>query len=339
MAPAGFSEDLWNGGLRRIRLQNQSMRISILPEVAGKIIEMTDLRSGRNWLWSNSALPHGRPSYGDNFAAELDSGGWDDILLSVTPGQIELPDGTRCDVPDHGDLVGQSWDVDQLGVDDRGNPACALTASGKALAYAWRRTVVLESDRPVLRLDYRLENTGSTPLPWFWCAHPLIAMEPGMLIHIPEGQEILVASVHGMSSANSNGPIRWPWLPTASGRPINLSACFGEPQGGEKFAAKVFVRSTLPGQVSVGSADGSEQLTMRFDSTLVPWLGLWLNNRGWSGSTGSPYLNLGLEPSTVSCDSLAQALAMDEVAFLRPGERREWSVEVSLDPTQAAATS
>jgi hypothetical protein len=164
-------------------------------------------------------------------------------------------------------------------------------------------------------------------------------MEPGMLIHIPEGQEILVASVHGMSGANSNGPIRWPWLPTASGRPINLSACFGEPQGGEKFAAKVFVRSTLPGQVSVGSADGSEQLTMRFDSTLVPWLGLWLNNRGWSGSTGSPYLNLGLEPSTVSCDSLAQALAMDEVAFLRPGERREWSVEVSLDPTQAAATS
>ena len=339
MAFAGFSDDLWNEGLRRICLENQFTRIAILPEVAGKIVEITDRRSGRNWLWSNPGLPFGRPGYGGNFGAALDSGGWDEILLSVTPGPAELPDGTHCDVPDHGDLVWQSWDLDGLGIDDRGNAYCELTASGKALDYIWRRTVVLESSRPVMRLHYGLENTGSSPCPWFWCAHPLIAVEPGMQIHIPEGQEFLLSSAHGMSVASRSGSMRWPWLPVAPDKSINFSTCFGEPHGGGGYAAKVVVRSTSPGQVSVASADGREQLTIRYDSTRLPWLGLWLNNRGWSGATGSPYLNLGLEPSTAPCDSLAQAIAMNEIAFLQPGEIREWSLEVSLHALDTAAAA
>lgn len=131
--------------------------------------------------------------------------------------------------------------------------------------------------------------------------------------------------------------MRWPWLPVAPDKSINLSTCFGEPQGGAGYAAKVFVRSTSPGQVSVGSADGREQLTIRYDSTRLPWLGLWLNNRGWSGAAGSPYLNLGLEPSTAPCDSLAQAIAMNEITFLQPGEIQEWSLEVSLHALETAA--
>jgi hypothetical protein len=59
-------------GLRAVRLENERMSVSLLPEAGGKIAELIDRRSGRNWLWQNQHLPIRRPVYGSDYGRELD---------------------------------------------------------------------------------------------------------------------------------------------------------------------------------------------------------------------------------------------------------------------------
>jgi len=339
MALARYIDDTCHAGLRAVRLENEHLLVTILPDLAGKIVDITDRRTGRNWLWRNPDLAHGVAAGGASFGAALDSGGWDEILLSVAPCVLQLSDGTACQLPDHGDLVGRPWALGAGGLDEDGNAFCELTASGRALPYWWRRRVALAPDRAWLRFDYHLENTGDAHCPFYWCPHPLITGEPGMRVLLAQGQEFRVDSSHGLPAAAAGASLRWPSLPVGVGRSIDLSR-FGEPASSRAgFALKIFVRSTDPAEAVVESADGCEQFILRYDGSTVPWLGLWINNRGWTGSGGRPHLNLGVEPSTASCDSLVESLARDRLPMLRPGERRQWSLELQLRSMRTRANT
>jgi len=314
------------GGLRAIRLENDRLRVSLIPEAGGKIAELTDRRSGRNWLWQNSYLPMRRPIYGSDYGRELDSGGWDEILFSTSPCEVALSDGARRRIPDHGDLVGQVWRIDELATSESGQARCRLRATGRAFDFRWSRVAMLDAERPLLTLEYALENTGDSPWPWAWCAHPLIAVERGMRIDLPIGGEFRLADSARLNLDSAERSFAWPILPLRDGREIDLSASFDSGADVDRFAAKLFVRSGAPGAVSVSSASGMERLKLRYDERKLPWIGLWINNQAWSGMGSPPYLNLGLEPSTSPCESLAQSIAEGWTEVLQPGRLRTWSL-------------
>ncbi len=315
-------------GLRAIRLQNEQTRISIVPEAGGKIAELIDRRSGRNWLWQNPHLPIRRPVYGSDFGRELDSGGWDEILFSTKPCEVGLPDGAQRQIPDHGDLVGQVWKVEESGTLPSGHAVCRLTAIGRAFDFRWSRVAILDAQRALLTLEYSLENTGDARWPWAWCAHPLLAVERGMRIELPAGQKFRVAESMRLNLSPSDSEFDWPRLPLRSGNAIDLSAGFDSES--DRFAAKVFVRSASPGRVGLSSADGTERLQFRYDERQIPWVGLWINNRAWSGCGSPAHFNLGLEPSTTPCESLAETIAAGWTQHLEPGKIRSWSLSIEV---------
>jgi len=74
----------------------------------------------------------------------------------------------------------------------------------------------------------------------------------------------------------------------------------------------------------------AERLSLIFDRKQLPWLGLWINNRGWSGSGSRPHRNLGIEPATTPYDDVADAIRQDAVSWLAAGETRCWSFNVEL---------
>jgi galactose mutarotase-like enzyme len=317
-------------GLRVIRLENERVSVSLLPEAGGKIAEFIDRRSSRNWLWQNPHLPMRRPVYGSDYGRELDSGGWDEILFSTSPCEIGLPGGTQHSVPDHGDLVGQMWKVEESESLESGNAVCCLTTTGRVFDYQWRRVATLDAERPLLTLEYSLENTGNSPWPWAWCAHPLIAVERGMRIELPTGQEFCVADSKRLNVSQPGSEFAWPRLPLCGGSEIDLSASFDSASEPDRFAAKLFVRSASPGAASISTADGAERLTVRYDERQIPWLGLWINNRGWSGCGSQPHLNLGLEPSTSPCESLTESISEGWTEQLEPGKIRTWALSIEV---------
>jgi galactose mutarotase-like enzyme len=317
-------------GLQFVRLENSRLSVSLLPEAGGKIAELRDRRTGRNWLWENPHLPVRRAIYAADYGRELDSGGWDEILFSTDPCDVELPDGRRCAVPDHGDLVGQSWKLLAAETDASQHAVCDLAATGHAFACDWRRIVTLDAERPLLTLRYSLANSGDTAWPWLWCAHPLIAIERGMRIELPSDLAFRVTQTTLPRAEPSSAELRWPRLPLRDGGAVDLGASFADAHELHRFAAKLFVASASPGEIGLCSADAAERLTFRYDASEIPWVGLWINAQSWSGCGSPPYLNLGVEPSTSPCDSLTAAIAEDRAGWLQPGQTRTWSLRVEV---------
>lgn len=324
------SQHLSSAGQREISLRNQHVRVSIQPDAGGKITDLINQRSARNWLWCNPHLPTGKSRYGVDYGRELDSGGWDEVLLSMSPSTLTLGDGLLRHIPDHGDVVGQSWQVLDASVTADGAAICDMTVSGRALQYEFRRIITLGNDNSHLDVSYSLTNGEAFALPWYWSMHALLPAQPDLQIELPRHQDFRVDhSTHGGNGVAAPDH-SWPYLPVRDGTAINLSRCFDEDAAPGRFASKVFVRSPDSGLVSVLAADTGERLAIRYDPADLPWLGLWLNNGGWSGCNSDPYVNLGIEPTTAAFDSLAEAVAADSISWLPSGETRSWALAVEL---------
>ncbi len=307
-----------------VSLQNEYMTISILPAAGGNISAITDRRSGRNWLWQNPHIPISSNRIGEDYGQHLDSGGWDEILLSVSADQIALPGAGKHSIADHGDLVRQCWTAN-VSKNETGNELCETTVTGTTLDYEFRRILTLHRDSPRLSVEYTLSNKEKFAIPWFWCAHPLLDVKPCMRLNLPKG---LRFRVEGEDQAKIRH--QWPTIRFEQNEIIDLSKIFDNDGKTRRFASKIFVRAPEDGTVTVEAPDSHERLTLRFDPEILPWLGLWINNRGWSGCGSEPYRNLGVEPTTAPYDKVSDAIANDAVRWLKPGESCQWTLCVEL---------
>jgi hypothetical protein len=288
-----------------IVLENSSLRVVVDPAMGGKITSLRDQRSGREWLWRNPHLEARPLRYGASYVEELDTGGWDEIFPSVSPCLV-----AGHEIPDHGDLVSLPWEV----IDASANflEMAVTTRFAKC-----RFTRSLRLDGESLEIRYGLENRGDTTVPWLWCAHPLVAIEPGMRIDLPQGTAM---RVDGGVRVEPGESFRWPHLPGLP--PLDVIS-----SGDPSFAIKMFTAAGSVGEVGIVAPDG--RLGLSWDREAVPFLGLWLNCHAWSGCGSAPYFNLGVEPATAPFDSLADAMADPSGRELAPGESQGWSLLVS----------
>jgi len=311
-------------------MQNRHVRVSILPAAGGKIAEIIDRRSGRNWLWRNPHIPFRSAVYGADYGRELDSGGWDEVLLSIAPVDLQLREGPARRIPDHGDVVGQQWSVADASVNDAGDAVCEMAVSGRALRYEFRRTIRLRTDSSCLEMRYSLTNEEAFAWPWYWGAHAMLAGQHDLQIELPAQQQFRIDELAKEIEGAEGHNLEWPHYPLQDGDSFDLSRCFDEQTAPRAFADKIFVRSPEQGVVSVANAGTSERLAIRYDPRQLPWLGLWINNGGWSGCDSEPYFNLGLEPTTAAFDSVSHAIDDGAISWLKPAETRNWEIAVEL---------
>ena len=323
-------QDLSDDGLQKICMQNRHVRLSILPDAGGKICELVDLRSGRNWLWSNPHIPFRCAVYDADYGRDLDSGGWDEILLSISPVELRFQDGPARRIPDHGDVVGQQWSVVDASVNAAADARCEMAVSGRALQYEFSRTMRLPHNSRCLEIDYSLTNRESFAWPWYWSLHALLTGQQDLRIDLPDKQLFRIDHIVNQSNGAAGDGHTWPDFPLRDGHSFDLSRCFDTETSPGEFASKIFVRSPDSGLVSVTAEDADNSLTIHYDPDDLPWLGLWINNRGWSGCNSEPYLNLGLEPTTAAFDCVSQAIDNDSITWLQPGQTRTWSISVEL---------
>jgi hypothetical protein len=310
-----------------IYLNNDTIGVSILPSAGGNISGITDLRSGRNWLWQNPHIPITNCRKGMDYGLELDSGGWDEVLLSIAPDRIDIPNEGSRDVEDHGDLIRQQWAAEKI-TDQLGNHSCVMSVAGRTLSYDFRKVITLDRKQPRINIAYALNNRETFSWPMYWCAHILLDAVRGAQIDLPTGQQFRVDD-----PARSKQLVgKWPLLESPGEEAIDLSDSFSMNGKSREFSSKVFTKAPESGRIDVTIPRSNERLTIRFDRDVVPWLGLWINNRGWSGCDSEPYRNLGIEPSTAPYDSVSAAVANGEISWLGPGETRQWSVSVELGP-------
>ena len=310
-------------------LQSERVSLTVVPAAGGKIIELVDRRSGRNWLWRNPDIALGKASRDADFARDLDSGGWDEVLLSVRPGRIRQFADHIGVIPDHGDLLSREWTVDKLEVTRGKDLVCEMSATGKAANYRFERRLRIPQNLAVVEFDYRMLNDGEHAVPCYWCAHPLLAVERGAIIDIGDSVPMRVEDSASRELVRPGQEQVWPNLRLRDEQSIDLSRSFEHNGSGARIPHKVFVGTPEDGAVMVKLAN-SEQITIRSDAEQLPWTGLWINNGAWSGCDSEPYINLGIEPATTPYDCINEAIENDAVTWLQPGEEKRWSLAVEL---------
>lgn len=275
-----------------IHLTSDRLSIAFEPEQGGKWRSLLDRRTGREWLWSNPHLSVGSIRYGDSYIEKLDTGGWDEIFPSVDPCGA---------IPDHGDLVQLPWQVDTLEQE-------RLLMSVEGRCYPSRFERDLRLDGATIRCDYHLRNLGDEAFSWLWCAHPLLPLSPDLTVEADCEFEVLYGS--GAAEGLEGQSLLWNELPSSD----------------QRWAAKLFSKCGAVETVTMRRSDGSG-LRMKWNPQEIPYLGLWVNNGGWSGCGSEPYFNLGVEPATLPVDNLSET---KNPSVLAAGESAQWSLDISI---------
>lgn len=285
-----------------------------MPEFGGKIISLRSRRTGEEFLLP--PLNNYRHVSSSAIFSESDGGGFDECLPSVAACESILGEPS---VPDHGDLWRLPWHVDSE------HPPVVLHAD--AVSRPLRLTRRARLDGASLVLNYELANLSDAPATWLWSAHPLLRVDSGDRIVLPDE----IAEVHvaycasGLFAADSSIP--WPAARPASGLPADLSQV-GEGDG--VTANKFFVRMGPSGWGALYRKRAGQGLVIRFAASSLPFLGLWVCLGAWPGESAEKQYTVALEPSTSDTDSLASAVRNGTARSLGGRQLYGWSLEIEL---------
>jgi hypothetical protein len=315
--------DEWSlRGLRALILSNDELRVVILPELGGKIWQLTDTRANRDFLWHN---PRARPR-AVPFGAVYDDvffGGWDELFPNDMPEEI---DGEA--YPDHGELWSLPWDwsVEQSGPDEA---AVVLTCQGPVSGCVMRKKVVLRSGWRAVQVRSRLANESPRPLPYLWKQHVAVPLGQPALVDLP-ATTMLVDDFGRPRGQALGGGYQWPELIEADGRAHDMRLTLPAESG---VAESQYATTLTAGWCAVTYADGVG-LGLAFDSEVFPSCWTFASYGGWRGLEV-----LVLEPCTGYPVSLAEGMAKGTHRTLQPGQSVEATVTAVPYSGLAAVTA
>ena len=295
-------------------IRSRSCSLTLLPQFGGKISSIQI--DGRELLQAPLA-PLAPRTHNMPFDAG-DAGGWDECLPSVAACTAQTPSGPA-DIPDHGDLWRVPWEF-----------VSSSTVRGRcfSLPLALERSLILSETAGgcSLRLNYKLTNTGSDPVPWSWAAHPLFAVDAGDTVVLPGSVSSLrVEGSAGNRLGNTNSTVTWPHVTLPQGIRTDLSVVQSPRSGiGDKLFAGPLARDA--NWCELHRPKAGLRLRVTFNAAVTPYVGLWLCYGGWPGRPGPKQNCVALEPATAPVDSLAQSGPWSRT--LEPGQSASWPMSL-----------
>lgn len=291
----------WRGAVADV-LENDALRVVVLPEHGARIASVYAQRSGREWLQAPRAAVLGPPAPSGSVYTDTDHFGWDEMFPTVDPCVVAAPGGGEQALPDHGELWNRTWErLDAPG--EQGEGGDVLTHAIDSALYPCRLVRRLSLAGRALRLEYALSSRAPTPIRFLWAAHPQFVCAGGTTLAIEPTPARLVDVTAGdtVTEAVWTGP-----LSAEGDLAPGTDAMLYVPPESAAHAARL------------EAADGA-WLQMSWDAAALAYLGIWLD-RGYR-TTGSV---AAIEPTTAYYDSLARAERLGRAAVLEPGETRRW---------------
>jgi galactose mutarotase-like enzyme len=298
-------------GFKAVVLENADLRLVVVPELGGKILQVTSKREDVDWLWNNPRLTPRAAPYGADFDNYF-VGGWDH----------PFPTLEACDVAgERLPYVGELWSVPWrwgIPLGQRGGATLEMGVAATILP-ATLSCVIELGDGPSFRMSYRLESVGTTPFQFTWGLHPCFAVDPDTQFEIPAGRARVVQSPNG-GVGPEGAAYAWPELNVDS-EAWNVSEA-------RSRTANVYGLHELElgeGWFAVVRSGHGLKLRIDFPLELFPVIYLWMVYGGWRG-----IYHAAIEPWTGGGTSLAKAIEAGAALTLEPGETLEAAIDVSI---------
>lgn len=298
-------------GFSTIGLRSVAAELLMVPELGGRVISLRNLKTGREWLWHQD-----RPDWlwanrsGDSFGVSPQAG-IDECVPTVAPCNFR-----GRNIPDHGEVWYRKWELDQIALEKQ---VLKATMNLPISRMVFSRAIQIKDDTTFL-FEYDLENLGPSEEPYIWSLHPLKTIMDGDVLELPD--EVTSLRLDGGLGVPITRGDTWAYPEPFPG--IRLDRCQVPGQVDER-CVKGFAGPLKSGRAAIRNTFLGDRLEIRWDTTAVPYLGLWIN-RGLSG-----FHHAALEPCTGIPDSLAIA-AQDwkQVKTIKSGEKIHWSLSISI---------
>jgi galactose mutarotase-like enzyme len=304
-----------------VLIQAGACSITVLPQLGGKI---SSIRINNRELLQTPLAPLAQRTRTMPFEAS-DASGWDECLPSVAACTVETSAGPA-GVPDHGDLWRVAWEP----ASSRGTRSLALRGKCFSLPLVLERTLDLSqiADGWRLQLAYKLSNPGPHAVPWSWAAHPLLAVDAGDTIALP--QSVTTLRIEGSGSGRlgaADDIIDWPHTSVGGNGRTDLRVVQSSQSGiGDKLFAGPLAEDA--NWCELHRLKAGIRIRVRFDVSATPYLGLWLCYGGWPSGPGPKQNCVALEPTTAPVDSLAKSGPW--LRTLEPGQSFSWPMAVDF---------
>lgn len=295
-------------------LENSAIRLEVLPKLGGRVWNLWDVRSGRQWIWQNPVLPLRTPLPNIPFDDQW-AGGWEQLYPNDAEGEFE---GRL--LPDHGEWWSKPWTAD-VAASGPDRAELRLRATMEKLPSTCEKTLWLERDEPRLHVRYRIRNDAHDSVRFLFKEHLAVAVDPQCRLELPGGS-VTAVSLEYSRRIGKPGPHRWPTAQDKSGRLVDLSRL---PDPAEESREFIYVEKLPEGWCGVRHEPSGARLRMRYSTKDFPYTWMFMDFGGWKG-----YYLVVLEPCTTMPKDLNEAAKRGSISRLEPGKSLDCDLTVEL---------
>ncbi len=299
------------GDCKAIVVENEQLRLSVLPELGAKIYDVLHKETGQNVLWHNPRVhPHKVP-FGSRFD-DVYSGGWDEIF----PNDAEVVVGSDR-FPEMGEAWSLPWDYE---IEERRNSVTLTTKVQTPISPAeLQRKLTLRNGESKFSCDYEFRNLSHNEIKFLWKVHAAFPINKACRIEIPAKHGIVEPKFSG---SYSPGRYNWPLVRTRSGKKADVSIV--DPERND--CTLHFVTNLREGLTRFVDGERGLASTLRFDRETLDNVWLWLAYGGWRG-----HFTAVIEPCTSYPMDLNEAIRKKHFSRLGGGEKMASTVEFEVE--------
>jgi hypothetical protein len=310
-------------GHRAIYLENDLLRITVLPDKGADIYAFVHKPTGLDFLWKNPVglwPPVAPPHDGSSDAAFLHNyeGCWQELFPNC--GDATTYIGKV--VPFHGEVCSLPWrHTIEEQTDER--LAVRFTVETRQTTFRLERVMRLERGSSRLILDETVTNIGNTDQHFVWGHHLVVGgpwFEAGCKLDAPARSivtgDVLYEEKTARLAPGQREP--WPHARTRDGRSVDLSMIPGPEAHSHDDA---LITDLSEGWVSVTNPRLNLTFSLHWDVAVFKWIVNW---QIYGGADLPPFKGMaygvGIEP-WVSSKPLGAAVEAGEAIRLAPQEK------------------
>src|ERR1700761_1173279 len=295
-------------------LQNANLSVTVRPREGGRVSSLRSLQTDLEFLTQAQRNVSSKPPSMDALFRDGPCSGIEECLPTVGISGAETEGGPA---PDHGDFWQVVWEVERASATE-----VRLHADGFSRTLRFTKQLVLEES--ALRTRYSVQNTGGEPQSFLYACHPLLSVEEGDRIVLPdEIRSLRLDYSHAGRLGEQGDIVAWPQARPNLELDVVRSADVG--------TAEMFYTSSLrDGHCALYRCAHRQALLLSFDTAQLPFLGIWLCYGGWPGGDGAQQYAVALEPTTSPCNTLIEAQRQASAVLLQPQAIREWEIRFEV---------
>lgn len=295
-----------------LTLENSQIKLTIRPDLGGRIDQLEDLQTGHSWLWHPShytletrSLPVGA-CFDDHW-----TGGWDEVFPNDAAGLFR-----ERNLADHGELWSQQWEIL-----DCSPLSIRLGYQCQTVPVRVEKSIQLDPTRPEAKMMYWFENQSEEQIPFLFKHHAAIAIEAGDEILLPDCW-VEPAFLEFSKIISQPGKTRFPKAVAANGDSVDLRFT---PPPSSQLQEFYYSSDLSSGYCGIRHRRTQTALVMLFDTNDFPYVWMFQSYGGWRN-----HYVVVVEPCTTMPSDLEEACRSKTIAFLNPLEKQRRILTLQL---------